>query len=260
MCGGAAEASGTPAYGAPVARCVWAAPLVTVWPMAETSCPAPAIVPQADNSEPAPSNINKLRNNLAVPQRVLIIRTSKQVFHKCNRWMRGKFRRYSDRRPLSPHQIAQYERASCYPPVTQERSPRGGLFPPLRSLSAVASFIRRTAWGRRKQTEGTAMDDNQIGGRASKAADEMKNGAAAATETAGDLAGKTQAAVAGAASTIRDAASETVRQVRDTATQAYGQGAQAAEYVSRNTTEQPLTALLIAGAIGYGIAYMVHAR
>jgi hypothetical protein len=30
--------------------------------------------------------------------------------------------------------------------------------------------------------------------------------------------------------------------------------------VSQNTAEQPLLALLIAGAIGYGIAYMIHAH
>ena len=79
-------------------------------------------------------------------------------------------------------------------------------------------------------------------------------------QTATDLAGKAQTAAADAASTIQDAAGETVRQVRDTATKAYGQGAQAAEYLSRNTAEQPLLGLLIAAAVGYGVAYIIHGR
>jgi hypothetical protein len=53
---------------------------------------------------------------------------------------------------------------------------------------------------------------------------------------------------------------ETGKQVSDAAAKTYAQGAQAAEYLSRNTVEQPLLALLVAGAIGYGIAYMIHAR
>jgi hypothetical protein len=38
----------------------------------------------------------------------------------------------------------------------------------------------------------------------------------------------------------------------------YQQGARAGEYVTRNINEYPLTALMIAGAVGYGIAYLVH--
>ncbi len=53
---------------------------------------------------------------------------------------------------------------------------------------------------------------------------------------------------------------ETGKQVSDAAAKTYAQGAQAAEYVSRDTAEQPLLALLVAAAVGYGIAYMIHAR
>ena len=60
--------------------------------------------------------------------------------------------------------------------------------------------------------------------------------------------------------TVRDAAIETAKQVGDAAATTYRQGVRAGEYVSQNTAEQPLLALLIAGAIGYGIAYMIHAR
>lgn len=104
------------------------------------------------------------------------------------------------------------------------------------------------------------MDDNRNGDRMSKAADEAKDRLAAATETVSDLAGKAGTAAAGAASTIHGAASETVKQAGDAAAKAYKQGAQAGEYLSHKTTEQPLVALLIAGAIGFSIAYMLFRR
>lgn len=104
------------------------------------------------------------------------------------------------------------------------------------------------------------MDDNRNGDQMSKAADEAKDRLAAATETVSDLAGKAGTAAAGAASTIHGAASETVKQAGDAAAKAYKQGAQAAEYLSHKTTEQPLVALLIAGAIGFSIGYMLFRR
>jgi hypothetical protein len=93
------------------------------------------------------------------------------------------------------------------------------------------------------------MDDRGYG-------DQVKRGVASAVDTASDLAGKAQSAAAQAGSTIQGAASETVRQVRDAA----AKGAQAADYLSRNTAEQPLLALLLAGAVGYAIAYLIHSR
>jgi hypothetical protein len=95
------------------------------------------------------------------------------------------------------------------------------------------------------------MDDDRFD-------DQVKRGIATAVDTAKDLAGKAQAAVA--SGTVRNAATETAKQVTDAATKTYAQGAQAAQYLSRNTAEQPLLALVIAGAIGYAIAYMIHAR
>jgi len=38
----------------------------------------------------------------------------------------------------------------------------------------------------------------------------------------------------------------------------YGQGARAGEYVTRNVHQYPATALLIAAAVGYGAAYLLH--
>jgi ElaB/YqjD/DUF883 family membrane-anchored ribosome-binding protein len=90
--------------------------------------------------------------------------------------------------------------------------------------------------------------------------DQVKNSVKSAVDAASDLAGKAQTAAAEAGSTIQGAASETVRQVRDAAAKTYSQGAQAADYLSRNTAEQPLLAILLAGAVGYAIAYLIHSR
>jgi ElaB/YqjD/DUF883 family membrane-anchored ribosome-binding protein len=100
------------------------------------------------------------------------------------------------------------------------------------------------------------MDDNQ----ATAAAKNLKAGITNVVENASDLAGKAQTAAVQAGSSIRDAAIETSKQVSDAAAKTYAQGSQAAEYVSRQTADQPLLALLVAGAIGYGIAYMIHSR
>jgi ElaB/YqjD/DUF883 family membrane-anchored ribosome-binding protein len=58
-------------------------------------------------------------------------------------------------------------------------------------------------------------------------------------------------------------AQELTQQARDQAAAAgdmiYQQGARAGEYLTQNVKEYPFMALLIAGAIGYGIAYLIHA-
>ena len=46
---------------------------------------------------------------------------------------------------------------------------------------------------------------------------------------------------------------------RDHATDTlYQQGTQAGQYLTRNVNDYPLTALLVAGAIGYGLGYLIH--
>ena len=40
----------------------------------------------------------------------------------------------------------------------------------------------------------------------------------------------------------------------------YQQGARAGEYLTRNVNEYPLAALLVAGMVGYGLAYLVHTQ
>ncbi len=65
-------------------------------------------------------------------------------------------------------------------------------------------------------------------------------------------------AVAQASDAIQGAAREVGKQVDQAVTSVYRQSARAGGYVSRYASEQPLTALLIAGAIGYGLAYLIH--
>jgi hypothetical protein len=104
------------------------------------------------------------------------------------------------------------------------------------------------------------MDDNPTGDQVSKVGNGLKGGIATTMETVTDWAGKGRTAAVQAGSTIRNTAIETGKQVSDAAAKTYAQGARATEYVSSNTAEQPLLALLIAGAIGYGIAYLIHGR
>ena len=65
-------------------------------------------------------------------------------------------------------------------------------------------------------------------------------------------------AVAEASDAIQGVAREVGNKVDQAATTAYRQGARAGGYVSQYAAEQPLTALLIAGAIGYVLAYLIH--
>ena len=96
------------------------------------------------------------------------------------------------------------------------------------------------------------MDHNGIADHVDRAADAPREQIAEATDTFTQLAA--------CASTIRDTTIEAGKQVGDAATKAYQQGAHVAHQLSRNTAEQPLTALLIAGAVGYVIARLIHAR
>jgi ElaB/YqjD/DUF883 family membrane-anchored ribosome-binding protein len=83
-----------------------------------------------------------------------------------------------------------------------------------------------------------------------------------AMEQATDLARKASTAGVQAAmqasDAVQGAAREIGSQARQTATTVYQQGARAGGFVSQYTTEQPIAALLIAAAIGYALAYLIH--
>lgn len=121
-------------------------------------------------------------------------------------------------------------------------APRAGpVYPPWPhgSVHGVASFTAGWRGAIRKANIGTAINDNRIGDQARNAR-ELKEGIASAGESGSDLAGKTQATAAQAASTIRDTAIETGKQASDAAAKTYQQASQAADYVRRNAAEQPL--------------------
>ena len=87
---------------------------------------------------------------------------------------------------------------------------------------------------------------------------DLRESAGAAMDKAADLAQKASNAGVQAVDAIQGVARDVGNQTSQAVTSAYQQGTRAGGYVSRYAAEQPLTALLIAGAIGYGIAYLIH--
>jgi len=65
-------------------------------------------------------------------------------------------------------------------------------------------------------------------------------------------------AMAKAGETAQDLANSVREQAGPAAQAVYDQGARAGQYMTRNVHEYPATALLIAAAVGYGLAYLVH--
>ena len=84
----------------------------------------------------------------------------------------------------------------------------------------------------------------------------------AGTETARDMANhaaeQARSAMAKAGETAQDLASRAREQAAPAAQAVYDQGARAGEYVTSNVHQYPTTALLIAAAVGYGLAYLIH--
>ena len=87
---------------------------------------------------------------------------------------------------------------------------------------------------------------------------DLRASAGAAMDKAADLAQKASTAGVQAVDAFQGVARDVGNQVGQAATTVYQQGARAGGSVSRYTAEQPLTALLVAAAIGYGLAYLIH--
>ena len=87
---------------------------------------------------------------------------------------------------------------------------------------------------------------------------DLQESAGAVMDRAADLAQKASSAGALAVDTVQGAARDVANQASQAAATVYQQGARAGGSVSRLAAEQPLTALLIAAAIGYGAAYLIH--
>jgi len=87
---------------------------------------------------------------------------------------------------------------------------------------------------------------------------ELRESGGAAMDKAADLAQKASTAGVQAVDAVQGAARDVANQATQAANAVYQQGARAGGSVSRYAAEQPLTALLVAAAIGYGIAYLIH--
>ena len=78
--------------------------------------------------------------------------------------------------------------------------------------------------------------------------------------TVRNLSEQASAAIADPGATAKELARRTREQAAMASDALYQQGTRAGEYLTRNVNEYPLAALLIAGAVGYGLAYLIHAR
>jgi ElaB/YqjD/DUF883 family membrane-anchored ribosome-binding protein len=95
-------------------------------------------------------------------------------------------------------------------------------------------------------------------------AQDMRTGAQETIDKATTLARQVTESGGQAASRAGEVIQGVARDVGGQASQAannlYQQGSLAGGYIARYTAEQPVTALLIAGLIGYGLAYLIHRR
>jgi hypothetical protein len=86
--------------------------------------------------------------------------------------------------------------------------------------------------------------------------------ASGGTEAARDMANRAteqvRSAMTAAGETAQDLANRAREQAGPAAQAVYDQGARAGEYMTRNIHQYPTTALLIAAAVGYGLAYLIH--
>ena len=97
------------------------------------------------------------------------------------------------------------------------------------------------------------MDDQGVAGIAGEAMEQAKTIA----RTVGEQA---RAAAVDTGATAQDLARRAREQAAAASDTLYRQGARAGEYLTHNVNEYPLEALLIAAAIGYGIAHLIHSR
>ena len=109
------------------------------------------------------------------------------------------------------------------------------------------------------QAQGTVQDAID---RGKPMLDDLQAKAGQAMGQATDMARKASSAgiqaVTQASDTVQGAARQVSGQASQAASKVYEQGAWAGGHITRYTAEQPLAALLIAAAIGYGIAYLIH--
>jgi hypothetical protein len=126
-----------------------------------------------------------------------------------------------------------------------------------------------TVGGTTTLDEGRTME--QVKTTATQAAEQVKTAANQAMEQAKTTANqamdqaKTMARnlgdqAAAAAADPAGTAQDLARKATEAGDVLYRQGQRAGEYLTQNVNEYPLTALLIAGMVGYGLAYLIHSQ
>jgi ElaB/YqjD/DUF883 family membrane-anchored ribosome-binding protein len=86
----------------------------------------------------------------------------------------------------------------------------------------------------------------------------LEQGRSVAQDLARQASEAGRQALGRAGEVMQGVAPQAGEQAKQVASNLYDQGSRAGEYLSKHVAEQPLTALLIAGAIGYALAYMIH--
>jgi ElaB/YqjD/DUF883 family membrane-anchored ribosome-binding protein len=131
---------------------------------------------------------------------------------------------------------------------------------PIREIDKTRDAVRRAS------AEVADAVTAQTAAVATRVIDQATTMVRAVGETINEAATMARAAGEQAWSAASDAAAtaqDLTRQAREQASAAGNvlseQGARASEYVTRNVTQYPLTAVLVAGAIGYLTAYLIHA-
>jgi ElaB/YqjD/DUF883 family membrane-anchored ribosome-binding protein len=121
------------------------------------------------------------------------------------------------------------------------------------------------AGGTMEQAKTTANQAvEQVKTTANQAMEQAKTTANQAMDQAKTMARNIGDQAAAAAADPAAIAQDLARRAREQATEAgdvlYRQGQRAGEYLTQNVNEYPLTALMIAGMIGYGLAYLIHSQ
>jgi len=113
-------------------------------------------------------------------------------------------------------------------------------------------------------SSGTGSPGGGSSGAGNQAMEQAKTTANQAMEQAKTMARnigeQTRSAMNDPGATAQDLARRAREQAGTAGDMLYRQGQRAGEYLSENVNEYPLAALLIAGMIGYGLAFLIHSR
>ncbi len=101
---------------------------------------------------------------------------------------------------------------------------------------------------------------NNAGSHGAKAQDAVKSAAGAASDTVKDAYNNPDRYVGGARDAVQNAAGTAQGYAQDVYNNSGDYYRQGVDTVTHKVEENPLVALLIAGAVGYGLALLIHGR